>query len=150
LTLNIGILCCTMLTTWSSFHNGVIAFLRCLALELYAAYLFSISHTHMCTCIYYIFPSHCLSVLSNAFTCSVIHILISLNANCIWIWRVFVLWFFIARILFAINTQPGFTEREKKRSLLKSLKILYVKVKFHLMHIVNFGLSPSNVIIYYC
>ncbi|WJX10827.1 hypothetical protein P8452_01505 [Trifolium repens] len=30
-------------------------------------------------------------------------------------------------ILFAINTQLGFTKREKKRSLLKSLKILYVK-----------------------
>ncbi|WJX96454.1 hypothetical protein P8452_77658 [Trifolium repens] len=35
--------------------------------------------------------------------------------------------FVLHRILFAINTQPGFTEREKKRSLLKSLKILYVK-----------------------
>ena len=76
--------------------------------------------------------------------------LISLNANCIWIWRVFVLWFFIGRILFALYTQYGFTKREKKRSFLKSLKILYVKVKFHLMHIVNIGLSPSKVIIYYC
>ncbi|KAK2445235.1 hypothetical protein QL285_016191 [Trifolium repens] len=35
--------------------------------------------------------------------------------------------FVLQRILFAINTQPGFTKREKKRSLLKSLKILYVK-----------------------
>ena len=143
MTLNIGILCCTMLTTWSSFHNRVIAFLCCSALELYAAYLFSISHTHMCTCIYYVFPSHCLSVLSNAFICYVIHILISLNANCIWIWRVFVLWFFIDGILFAINTQCGFLLRGK------SLKILYVMVKFHLMRIVNIGLSICKVIIYY-
>ncbi|WJX37673.1 hypothetical protein P8452_25416 [Trifolium repens] len=35
--------------------------------------------------------------------------------------------FVLQRILFALNTQPGFTKREKKRSLLKSLKIFYVK-----------------------
>jgi hypothetical protein len=46
-------------------------------------------------------------------------------------------------VWFAINTQYEFLLRGK------SLKILYVKVKFHLMHIVNIGLSLGNVIIYY-
>ncbi|WJX13992.1 hypothetical protein P8452_04315 [Trifolium repens] len=42
------------------------------------------------------------------------------------------------------DNKYGFTKREKKKSFLKPLKILYVKVKFHLMHLVNIGLSPSK------
>jgi hypothetical protein len=74
----------------------------------------------------------------------------SYDANCIWIEEFLFYDFSLIGSYLQYYTQYGFTKREKKKSFLKPLKILYVKVKFHLMHLVNIGLSPSKVIIYYC